>query len=106
MNEKTKSPIKGEEHWASKDGGVKLFMWEKCAGDPAKAKGIILFVHGSSMASTPSFDLQVPGVPDSSGRGWFARRGVDGGARGTAGGTGRGGVGEAEVSGRAGRRAG
>ena len=53
--------IKGEEHWANKDGGVKLFLWQKCAGDPAQAKGTILFVHGSSMASQPTFDLQIPG---------------------------------------------
>ena len=44
------TPIKGEEHWTSKDGGVKLFLFEKCAGDPAKTIGTILFVHGSSMA--------------------------------------------------------
>jgi pimeloyl-ACP methyl ester carboxylesterase len=68
--------IKGQEHWANK-GGVKLFLWEKCAVDPAKAKGIILFVHGSSMASQPTFDLQVPGRPDSSVMDWFARRGYD-----------------------------
>ena len=38
MNEMTKPAlaIKGEEHWTSKDGGVKLFLFEKCAGDPAK----------------------------------------------------------------------
>ncbi len=39
MNETTKSAaaaIKGEEHWITKDGGVKLFLFEKCAGDPAK----------------------------------------------------------------------
>ena len=70
-------PIKGSEHWTSKDGGVKLFMWEKCAGDPAKSIGTILFVHGSSMASQPTFDLQVPGRPDSSAMDHFARRGYD-----------------------------
>ncbi len=73
----TKPPIKGEEHWTTKDGGVKLFMWEKCAGDPAKSIGTILFVHGSSMASQPTFDLQVPGRPDSSAMDHFARRGYD-----------------------------
>ena len=45
---------------------MKLFLWEKCAGDPAKTVGTILFVHGSSMASQPTFDLQVPGRTDSS----------------------------------------
>ena len=66
----------GREHWASKDG-VKLFLWEKCAGDPATAKGTIVFVHGSSMASQPTFDLDVPGRPDSSVMEWFAGRGYD-----------------------------
>jgi pimeloyl-ACP methyl ester carboxylesterase len=39
--------------------------------------GTILFVHGSSMASQPTFDLEVPGRPDSSAMEWFARRGYD-----------------------------
>ncbi len=68
--------IKGQEHWTKK-GDAKLFLWEKSAGDPAKAKGIILFVHGSSMASQPTFDLQVPGRADSSVMDWFAKRGYD-----------------------------
>ena len=50
--------IKGEEHWTTKDGDVKLFMFEKCAGDPKQTAGTILFVHGSSMAAQPTFDLQ------------------------------------------------
>ena len=69
--------VKGEEHWASKDGGVSLFLWEKCVGDPAETQGTILFVHGSSMAGTPTFDLQVPGRPDSSAMDHFARLGFD-----------------------------
>jgi pimeloyl-ACP methyl ester carboxylesterase len=80
MNDTTTAsalPIKGEEHWTHKDGGVKLFLFEKCAGDPAKSDDTILFVHGSSMASQPTFDLQVPGRPDSSVMDWFARRGFD-----------------------------
>ena len=76
MNEMT-PPIKGSEHWTEKDGGVKLFLFEKCAGDPGKSIGTILFVHGSSMASQPTFDLQVPGRPDSSAMDHFARRGYD-----------------------------
>ncbi|MEA2977587.1 MAG: hypothetical protein QOF19_3107 [Alphaproteobacteria bacterium] len=68
--------IAGHEHWTTK-GEVKLFLWEKCIGDPAKAKGIVFFVHGSSMASQPTFDLQVPGRPDSSVMDWFAKRGYD-----------------------------
>jgi len=78
MNDMTPPVLKGEEHWTTKDGGAaKLFMFEKCTGDPAKSKGTILFVHGSSMASQPTFDLQVPGRPDSSAMDHFARRGFD-----------------------------
>ena len=69
--------IRGQDHWTSKDGDVKLFMFEKCAGDPSGAVGTILFVHRSSMASQPTFDLQVEGRPDSSAMDWFARRGFD-----------------------------
>ena len=54
-----------------------LFLFEKCAGDPAKTRGTILFVHGSSMASQPTFDLQVPGRPDSSAMDYFAKLGFD-----------------------------
>lgn len=68
--------IVGQEHWTSK-GDVKLFLWEKYVGDPARTQGTILFVHGSSMASQPTFDLQVPGRPDSSVMEWFAKRGYD-----------------------------
>lgn len=77
MNEMTKPAIKGEEHWTSKDGGVKLFLFEKCLGDPARTRGTILFVHGSSMAGQPTFDLQVPGRPDSSAMDHFAKLGYD-----------------------------
>jgi pimeloyl-ACP methyl ester carboxylesterase len=70
--------IKGKEHWTEKDGGAaKLFLWEKCAGNPTKSIGTILFVHGSSMASQPTFDLQIPGRPDSSAMDHFARLGFD-----------------------------
>jgi pimeloyl-ACP methyl ester carboxylesterase len=68
--------ITGEEHWTNK-GTVKLFLWEKFLARPTKARGTILFVHGSSMASQPTFDLQVPGRPDSSVMDYFAARGFD-----------------------------
>jgi pimeloyl-ACP methyl ester carboxylesterase len=68
--------VSGQEHWTKKDD-VKLFLWEKYVGDPANAAGTILFVHGSSMASQPTFDLQVPGRADSSAMDWFAKRGFD-----------------------------
>jgi pimeloyl-ACP methyl ester carboxylesterase len=70
--------IKAEDHWTTKDGGAaRLFMFEKCAGDPNKTAGTILFVHGSSMAAQPTFDLQVPGRPDSSAMDFFARQNFD-----------------------------
>lgn len=66
----------GTEHWTTK-GDVRLFLWnKKPAAGTAKA-GTVLFVHGSSMASQPTFDLYVPGRPDSSVMDWFAARGYD-----------------------------
>src|SRR5687768_6448394 len=66
--------MQGTEHWTRK-GDVKLFLWNK---KPVKAgRGTILFVHGSSMASQPTFDLQVPGRPHSSAMEWFAEQGFD-----------------------------
>jgi pimeloyl-ACP methyl ester carboxylesterase len=70
------APVTGTEHWTDKNG-VKLFLWQKTAEAPAGSKGTILFVHGSSMAGQPTFDLQVPGRTDSSVMDWFARRGYD-----------------------------
>ena len=69
--------IRGEEHWASKGSDVRLFLWNKHAGDPSGPAGRIMFVHGSSMASQPTFDLQVAGRPDSSVMDFFAARGYD-----------------------------
>jgi len=75
--------VTGTEHWTAKRAGsesVRLFLWRKrlrdaSAGGPRR--GTILFVHGSSMASTPVFDLQIPGRPQSSTMDWFARLGYD-----------------------------
>jgi pimeloyl-ACP methyl ester carboxylesterase len=61
--------VTGQEHWTNK-GDVRLFLWEKAA---AKPKGTVLFVHGSSMASQPTFDLQIPGRPSV--MDWFVERG-------------------------------
>lgn len=69
--------IKASDHWTTKGSDVKLFLYNKVIGDAAKTAGTILFVHGSSMASQPTFDLQVPGRPDSSVMDWFAKRGFD-----------------------------
>jgi pimeloyl-ACP methyl ester carboxylesterase len=65
----------GTEHWTKK-GAVTLFLWQKKVpgGTP---KGTVLFVHGSSMASTPTFDLQVSGRPYSSAMDWFVSQGYD-----------------------------
>jgi pimeloyl-ACP methyl ester carboxylesterase len=71
------APVTGVEHWTAKptsDGDVRLFLWEKFVGSP-EGKPAMLFVHGSSMASQSTFDLSVPGRPDSSVMDWFARRG-------------------------------
>src|SRR6185436_8622274 len=55
----------GKAHWASK-GEKRLFLWEKPSTAQGTARGTILFVHGSSEASTPVFDLHVPGREHSS----------------------------------------
>jgi pimeloyl-ACP methyl ester carboxylesterase len=66
----------GREHWTRKRD-VKLFLWEKDGAAAGARTGTILFAHGSSMASQPTFDLQVPGRPDSSVMDYFAARGFD-----------------------------
>ncbi len=72
----TEATVTGQEHWARK-GDIKLYLWEKRAVPGTGNNGTILWVHGSSMASTPTFDLTVPGRPDSSVMDWFAKRGFD-----------------------------
>ncbi len=74
--DKTASPLSGTEHWVDKDG-VKLFLWNKCAVDPAAAKGVVLFVHGSSMSGQPTFDFHMAGRPNLSAMEFFAGRGYD-----------------------------
>src|SRR3954465_3477307 len=69
--------IRGEEHWTNKGADVRLFLWEKYAGDPSGPAGTILFVEGSRMAAQPPVDLQVPGRSDSSAMDYFARLGFD-----------------------------
>lgn len=66
----------GEEHWVNK-GDVRLFLWHKLAANNVPFAGTILFVHGSSMASQPTFDLHVDGRPSSSVMDYFAARGFD-----------------------------
>ena len=67
-------PVKGQEHWTKK-GDARLFLWEKPAAAGTKKAGTILFVHGSSMASQPTFDLQVPGRPGA--MDYFTAQGFD-----------------------------
>ncbi len=70
--------VTGSEHWATKrvDGQpIRLFVWRKRTLNAPK--GALLFVHGSSVQSTPAFDLQVPGKPEYSVMDWFARLGYD-----------------------------
>src|SRR6188474_1324018 len=74
MHGKIKMP--GIEHWTTK-GEVRLFLWRKPPPDGRARSGTILFVHGSSMASQPTFDLEVPGRPDSSVMEYFAKQGYD-----------------------------
>lgn len=66
----------GVEHWTKK-GDIKLFLWEKKANPGVPFQGTIFFIHGSSMASQPTFDLFVPGRPFSSAMDWFAAHGYD-----------------------------
>ena len=68
--------IVAQDHWTHKSD-VRLFLFEKYVDTPQDKEGTILFVHGSSMASQPTFDLQVPGRPFSSVMDWFAARGYD-----------------------------
>ena len=67
--------IVGVEHFVQK-GGVRLYLWEKCASQP-HGKPAILFVHGSSLSGRATFDLQVPRQPGASAMDWFASRGFD-----------------------------
>ncbi len=76
IDDVNESDIVGREHWTDK-GDVRLFLWEKYVGSPENKKGTVLFVHGSSMASQPTFDLHVDGRPFSSVMNWFAVQGYD-----------------------------
>ena len=75
-NEHLEASVVGKEHWTKK-GDVDLFLWNKYLDQPGEKKGTILFVHGSSMASQPTFDLGVEGRPFSSAMNYFAVLGYD-----------------------------
>ena len=53
--------ITSTEH-SVQNGPIKLYVWEKFAGNQPGNKVIVL-AHGSATAGRESFDLQVPGVP-------------------------------------------
>jgi pimeloyl-ACP methyl ester carboxylesterase len=72
----TDAKIPGTDHWTNK-GDVRLFLFEKPSTSKGPKLGTVLFVHGSSMASQPTFDLNVPGRPYSSAMDWFAAHGYD-----------------------------
>jgi pimeloyl-ACP methyl ester carboxylesterase len=75
-DEASEKDVVGKQHWTDKNG-VKLFLLEKYVGSPTGKKGTILFVHGSSMGSEPTFDLHVEGRPFSSVMNYFAVKGYD-----------------------------
>ena len=77
-NRSVRTPEPHERHRAlDAEGRRQALPVAESAADRAAPKGTILFVHGSSMASQPTFDLKVPGRPDSSAMDWFAARGFD-----------------------------
>ena len=73
--------VLGQAHWAIKkaDGrDIRLFMWNKRLADATRPpKATVLLVHGSSVSSTPVYDLKVPGRDDASLMDWLARQGYD-----------------------------
>ncbi len=75
-NEHLEASVVGKEQW-TKNGDVDLFLWNKYLDTKGQKKGTILFVHGSSMASQPTFDLHVDGRPFSSAMNYFAVLGYD-----------------------------
>ena len=75
----SRARVLGTEHRAIKRAGseaINLYLWRKRTA-AAPTRGVIVFSHGSSMAGTPVFDLQVPGKPQYSTMDWFARLGYD-----------------------------
>ncbi|SMC31542.1 alpha/beta hydrolase [Polynucleobacter kasalickyi] len=68
--------VEGQTHWAYKEE-VKLFLWQKKRFANTNYRGTILFIHGSSWCSQPTFDLQVDGRSWSSVMDFFASKGYD-----------------------------
>jgi len=71
-----RTTIEGSAHWTKREG-ADLYLWRKRKKGLRKPKGTVILVHGSSMASTPSFDLQVKGEAGSSLMDHLAQRGFD-----------------------------
>ena len=69
------TPIEGQSHWVEHDG-LRLHVWQKCAGMPGQ-QPVIVLAHGSATAGRESFDLQVPGQPGYSLMDVLARAGFD-----------------------------
>ncbi len=68
--------IQGTEHWA-RNKGADLFLWRKRRAGLRKPRGCVILAHGSSMASTPTFDLQVKTRPGYSLMDYLAERDYD-----------------------------
>jgi alpha-beta hydrolase superfamily lysophospholipase len=67
------------DYWAKK-GDVSLCLYRKRVGAPVPAepaRPVLFLVHGSSISSRPTFDLDVPGRGEYSLMNVFARRGFD-----------------------------
>ena len=64
MDAMTERPaaIRAEQHWTGKGADVKLFLFEKCAGDPQAAAATILF-GALSLAELAASDKVHPPVP-------------------------------------------
>ena len=73
------APVWSAEYGAKK-GSVALAMFRKRVGAPQageRPRPVLVFVHGSSISSRPSFDLTVPGAGEYSMMNVFARWGYD-----------------------------
>ncbi len=71
-----KPKIAGSEHW-TRNKGADLFLWRKRRAGLRTPRGTVLLAHGSSMASTPTFDLQVRRRPGYSLMDYLAERDYD-----------------------------
>ena len=69
------APLRGTEHVVQHQG-LRLSVWEKCAGDP-QGRPVLVLAHGSATAGRESFDLQLPQRPDLSLMDVLARAGFD-----------------------------